>query len=246
MLPLVAFLFVGVLAQQTLADEPEAIVGGTPAAPGEFPWQVSLNYRGRHVCGGSIIAPTKVLTAAHCVNFVNSVSSLRIVSGTINPSRGQLHAVRSIRIHPNYSDKQSDAWVNDVAVITLQSPIIYNQYQSPIALADSQVGPGTMCILSGWGKTDSNEQVAPTLLKMVQSVVSQFQCKQRHFGMPLNNSHLCCLNRRGIGACSGDSGGPLVANGKQIGLASWVSPCAVGEPDVYTNVYHHRSFILSS
>lgn len=44
----------------------------------------------------------------------------------------------------------------------------------------------------------------------------------------------------------GDSGGPLVANGKQIGLASWVLPCAEGEPDVYTNVYQHRDFIRSS
>lgn len=44
----------------------------------------------------------------------------------------------------------------------------------------------------------------------------------------------------------GDSGGPLVANGRQVGIVSWSQPCAVGVPDVYTNVAYHRSFIQSS
>ncbi|XP_029668054.1 chymotrypsin-1-like [Formica exsecta] len=245
MLPLAIFLFVGVLAQQSFADEPEAIVGGTPAALGEFPWQCSLNLNGQHMCGGSIIAPTKILTAAHCVSSIINANSLRIVTGTIDSSRGQFHAVRSIRIHPNYMDGARYAWANDVAVITLQAPIQYNQYQSPIALADSQPAAGTLCTLSGWGKTSANGPLARTLLKMNQSVISLTQCQQRH-GMPLNNSHLCALNRRGIGACQGDSGGPLIANGKQIGITSWVVPCAAGEPDAYANVFSLRNFILSS
>ncbi|XP_070154800.1 chymotrypsin-1-like [Polyergus mexicanus] len=246
MLPLAIFLFVGVFAQQSFADEPEAIVGGTPAALGEFPWQISLNYQSSHVCGGSIISPTKILTAAHCVDFITNVNNLKIVTGTIDSSRGQFHAVRSIRKHPNYDGLQRSAWKNDVAVITLQAPIQYNQYQSPIALADSEPAPGTLCTLSGWGKTSANGPLARTLLKMTQSVISLAQCRQRHYGMPLNNSHLCALNRRGIGACQGDSGGPLVANGKQIGITSWVVPCAAGEPDAYANVFTARSFILSS
>lgn len=104
---------------ESFADEPEAIVGGTPAALGEFPWQVSLNYQNSHVCGGSIIAPTKILTAAHCVDFIKNANSLRIVTGTIDSSRGQFHAVRSIRIHPNYDGQQRSAWQYDVAVITV-------------------------------------------------------------------------------------------------------------------------------
>ena len=248
MLPLAIFLCVGVLAQQTFADEPEAIVGGTPAALGEFPWQVSLNVNGGHICGGSIIAPTKILTAAHCVDGLvrPPYSNFRIVTGTIDSSKGQFHNVQSVRVHPSYTGQQRDAWRNDVAVITLQRPIQYNQNQSPIALTDSQPAPGTLCTLSGWGKTSANGPLARTLLKMNQSVISLSQCQQRHRGMPLDNSHLCALNRRGIGACQGDSGGPLIANGKQVGITSWVVPCAAGEPDAYANVFSLRSFILSS
>ncbi|XP_072754600.1 chymotrypsin-1-like [Anoplolepis gracilipes] len=245
MLPLAVFFLVSVFTQQTFADEPEAIVGGTPAAPGEFPWQVSLNVNGRHSCGGSIIAPTKILTAAHCLPNVTP-SNLRILTGTINPNRGQFHAVRSIRVHPNYKDDARYAWQNDVAVITLQSPIQYNQYQSPIALADSQPAPGTVTTLSGWGKTSATGPTAQTLLKMNQFVISPSQCQRGHYSMPITNTHLCAYNRRGIGACMGDSGGPLVADGKQVGIVSWSQPCAVGVSDVYTNVAHQLSFILSS
>ncbi|KAL6428328.1 hypothetical protein ACFW04_008549 [Cataglyphis niger] len=245
MLPLAIFLFVGVLAP-TFADEPEAIVGGTPAAPGEFPYQVSLNYQGSHVCGGSIIAPTKILTAAHCVDFIRNVNLLLIKTGSIYSSSGEVHAVKYIRMHPSYDGQQSSAWKCDVAVITLKTSIQYNQYQSPIALADSVPAPGTLATLSGWGLTSATGSPARTLLKMNQNVVSLAQCQQSHYGATLTNTHLCAYNRRGIGACMGDSGGPLVANGKQIGVVSWSQPCAVGVPDVYTNVKQHLYFIQSS
>ncbi|KAL6428326.1 hypothetical protein ACFW04_008549 [Cataglyphis niger] len=233
---------------QTFADEPEAIVGGTPASLGEFPWQCSLNLNNRHFCGGSIIAPNKILTAAHCVH--NSVrapyNNFRILCGTIDPTRGQFYAVQSVRVHPNYMDGAAYSWLNDIAVITLKTSIQYNQYQSPIALADSVPAPGTLATLSGWGLTSATGSPARTLLKMNQNVVSLAQCQQSHYGATLTNTHLCAYNRRGIGACMGDSGGPLVANGKQIGVVSWSQPCAVGVPDVYTNVKQHLYFIQSS
>ncbi|XP_029177024.1 transmembrane protease serine 9-like [Nylanderia fulva] len=245
MLPFAIFLFVGVLAQQTFADEPEAIVGGTQAAPGEFPWQCSLQQSGSHFCGGSIIAPTKVLTAAHCVESFRSPSSFRVVTGSTDSRGGITHVVQRFVIHPGYTGQQRDSWRNDVAVITLAAPIQYNQYQQPIALATSQPLSGTSATLSGWGLTSTNGNLSRYLLKMDQSVVSISNCQQRHRGMPLDNSHLCALNRRGIGACQGDSGGPLVANRQQIGVTSWVLPCAQGEPDAYANVPSLRPWILS-
>ncbi|RLU27477.1 hypothetical protein DMN91_001281 [Ooceraea biroi] len=247
MLPLTVFLVLGVLAQQTFADEPEAIVGGQRAAPGEFPWQCSLVVNGAHVCGCSIIGPNKILTAAHCLDgvVVPPYSNLRVLTGNLNINQGSSHVVRSARIHPNYIPTASASWVNDVAVITLQGSIQYNNVQRAIPLANTPPTVGTVCTLSGWGLTAPNGRVSPVLLKMDQSLVSTQTCENRH-GMRLTDSHLCALNRRGIGACSGDSGGPLVCNGKQYGITSWVAYCALGEPDVYTNVYHHLNFINSS
>lgn len=245
MLPFAIFLFVGVLAQQTFADEPEAIVGGTRAGPVEFPHQCSLQMRS-HICGCSIIAPTKILTAAHCVESSSYAGGYRVRTGSIDSTQGgQLHNVQRIVMHPQYTGQQSHAWRYDAAVITLTAAIQYNQYQQPIALADSQPAPGTAATLSGWGLTSTNGQLARYLLKMNQSIMALSHCQQRHRGMPLDSSHLCALNTRGIGACQGDSGGPLIANGRQIGITSWVVPCAAGEPDAYANVPTLRSWILS-
>jgi len=99
------FLVIGVLAQQTFAEEPEAIVGGSPAAPGEFPYQCSIRYLDSHVCGCSIIAPTKVLTAAHCVDYLAypPYRFYEIVTGTINISGGEIHNVARAVMHPDYS-----------------------------------------------------------------------------------------------------------------------------------------------
>ncbi|XP_011062186.1 PREDICTED: chymotrypsin-1-like [Acromyrmex echinatior] len=261
MLPSI-FLVIGVLAQQTFAEEPEAIVGGQTATPGEFPHQVSLKYNGNHVCGGSIIASNKILTAAHCVTFTKPpYKDFKVATGSISITGGELHNVEKIIVHPQYSDRYEDAWKNDIAVIKfnhlfysfqLASPIQYNQFQKPISLAKSKPFLGQICTLSGWGRLHTNGPLPSILQKMVQIVISQSQCQKELADMPLTASHLCMLNRSGIGAClkrlsvfQGDSGGPLICDGVQVGVTSWVAPCAKGYPDVYTDVYYHRTFIYN-
>ncbi|KAL0109933.1 hypothetical protein PUN28_013524 [Cardiocondyla obscurior] len=248
MLPLI-LLVVGVFAQQTLAEEPEAIVGGTPAKLGDFPHQCSLRSSGSHVCGCSIIDSTKILTAAHCVDGIATppYNNYKVATGSIDIKGGELHDVKTARVHPQYTGRSTDAWNNDIAVITLKAPIQFNDNQKPIALATSTPAPGAQSTLSGWGQIRGPIGPLPrSLLYMHQVIMDQKKCQQRHYDMPLTGSHLCAFNRYGIGACSGDSGGPLISNGVQVGITSWVLPCAKGEPDVYTNVAHHTDFIKSS
>lgn len=109
------------LFTETHADAPEAIVGGTQASPREFPYQCSLNFNGYHMCGCSIIGEKKVLTAAHCVHETVSppYDDLRVRTGSIDKYRGDVHAVKSIKIHPEYEPDEEKSWVNDIAVITV-------------------------------------------------------------------------------------------------------------------------------
>lgn len=108
---------------ETFADEPEAIVGGTSAALGEFPWQVSLQtLNGAHFCGGSIVAPTKILTAAHCVE--SGTLNFIVRTGSIDYTKGQIHAVKAVRIHPYYKGQPQTSWAYDAAVVTVSRYII--------------------------------------------------------------------------------------------------------------------------
>jgi len=118
------------LITETFAEEPEAIVGGQPASLGEFPHQASLRLDNSHICGGSIIAPNKILTAAHCVygSVFPPYNNLKIATGTIQLNGGQLHKVVKIVVHPQYSNRREDAWKNDVAVITVNRRRITRHY----------------------------------------------------------------------------------------------------------------------
>ncbi|MBL8050734.1 MAG: serine protease, partial [Anaerolineales bacterium] len=114
------------------------IVGGNPAIPGEYPWQVALIGSnsddefywdaGYQFCGGALIDPYWILTAAHCVteddHTQSPASSIDIVAGLYNlefPISGfQRKNVAQIIRHPNYDDNTLD---NDIALMKLTSPV---------------------------------------------------------------------------------------------------------------------------
>lgn len=242
MLRLTVALLLGVLTHQALADEPEAIVGGTNADLGEFPYQCGMSRYGSHFCGCSILSATKILTAAHCVEDGVRPSEIVIRTGSLDNKSGRLHNVVSIVMHPNYLSGAKNAWVNDIAVITLAKPMQFSAYEYPVQLANIAPQSGTQCVLSGWGMTGIDKPGSKDLLKMNTWLVTKERCRQV-FGPSISSTHVCALNRKGIGACMGDSGGPLVCSGQQVGVVSWSSPCANGVPDVYTDVYYHRNFI---
>ncbi|XP_014483094.1 PREDICTED: chymotrypsin-2-like [Dinoponera quadriceps] len=206
MLPLIVVLVLGVFAQQTFADEPEAIVGGTPAAPGEFPHQCSVRVPDGHICGCSIVTPTCIVTAAHCLVDVAPppYNSLKVVTGILESSGGVERPVKYGIVHPNYMGTEEHSWANDVAVLKLKEPIQFNELQSSIKLATRKPSVGTQCIMSGWGQTSSVSfvPVAPYLLKAYTKIVDNDRCKKAHGNIALYNVHLCAYARRGIGACS--------------------------------------------
>lgn len=101
----------------------EKIVGGWPANPGEIPYQVSLRINGKHICGGSIISNSHILTAAHCLqDYEDSFKLLTIVSGTNELFQGgQFHKICKISLHPEYKAGPEFAWHNDIAIITVSN-----------------------------------------------------------------------------------------------------------------------------
>ncbi|XP_011693610.1 PREDICTED: chymotrypsin-1-like [Wasmannia auropunctata] len=247
MMKLIILLAVAI-AQQAYCDEPERIVGGDMATLGQFKYQVSLQSYGEHICGGSIISSTHILTAAHCVNDDFYTNGMVVVSGLTNlATNGEKHEIKCIRIHPSYTGEKESGWKDDIAVITLKKPIKMNDVQGPIPLASKDhVNGGKRGIVSGWGKTQISGSTSILLRWLEVNVLSQERCLHGHKNPRTNENQICTLEKVGKGACQGDSGGPLVVDNELVGIVSWVLPCALGISDVYTNVYKYLDFVKES
>ncbi|MEU4264098.1 S1 family peptidase [Streptomyces argenteolus] len=230
------------------------VVGGRPVPVADSPWTVALSSRDRfggtragQFCGGVAIAPTKVLTAAHCLRqevlgaAVPEVPDLRIISGRgeLGGPGGREIPVRSAWVNPRY-DPRTNA--GDLAVLTLDGALPERSVIPMAGAGDAAYEPGTAATVYGWGDTTGYGAYASLLHAAKVRVLSDSACARAYPGGPQGlydaSSMLCAGNTAGgRDACQGDSGGPLVARGRLIGLVSWGSGCgSPGSPGVYTRV----------
>ncbi|XP_046747998.1 chymotrypsin-2-like [Diprion similis] len=221
----------------SLADR---IIAGLPAAEGEYPYTVSLRSYNSHFCGGSIISNRWILTAAHCISGIQP-SQITVVAGTNRlDSGGDFYQALRTVINPNWNSLLTR---NDIALIEVNREIVFGDKVGPIALPTEDFNKvGYWAELSGWGSVRLIPPVAKNELQYVfLPVIDQDQCLSRSF--KTTDANICTSTRTGQGACYGDSGSPLVAEGVQIGLVSWGTLCAFGQPDVHTRVWSFVDWI---
>ncbi|XP_043855962.1 tryptase-like [Dromiciops gliroides] len=231
------------------------IVGGSDAQEGEWPWQISLrkNWNGfwRHSCGGSLIHPSWILTAAHCiVTSKNEPSDFMIQLRQQNLyENDHLLPLEEIIIHPNYNNHLEGF---DMALLKLQSPVQLNKTIQIIRLPEAfqTFTPDMECWVTGWGNIESGVHLpSPYTLKKVQvPVMDALTCDhQYHLDSSVPESqriildNMICAGRAGKNPCQGDSGGALACKVQgswlQAGIVSWGEFCGgFHRPGVYTRV----------
>uniref|UniRef100_A0A3B3XKF1 Uncharacterized protein n=1 Tax=Poecilia mexicana TaxID=48701 RepID=A0A3B3XKF1_9TELE len=225
------------------------IVGGNVSKPGQFPWQVSLHFQREHICGGSIITSSWILTAAHCV-FENS-SLWTVHVGLTEQLIHGAHslAVRRIIRHAQYWPKGLDY---DIALIRLQEPLVFDGFVEPICLPNygEEFTEGRMCWISGWGATEEDGESSVVLRSATIPLISTKTCNQADVYKGLISSWMICAGylEGGIDSCQGDSGGPLACEDssvwKLVGVTSWGVGCAErNKPGVYTSITKALSWI---
>uniref|UniRef100_A0A7M5VAD2 Peptidase S1 domain-containing protein n=1 Tax=Clytia hemisphaerica TaxID=252671 RepID=A0A7M5VAD2_9CNID len=197
------------------------VVNGVEAPQGAWPWIVSLQTRnGFHYCGGTILSPTWILTASHCVD--NNPTAIAVVAGAHNIkamewSQQKQWAKRYIQ-NPNY--KRSDLYA-DIALIELWKPLIFNDRVSRACIPGFNQYPpaGIWCYIAGWGRIQHDPRIAPDKLQQARLPILKQHDKYEHI--------LAGFGVQGkANACQGDSGGPLMckaASGHWIveGASSW-------------------------
>ncbi|RJQ68863.1 serine protease [Pseudonocardiaceae bacterium YIM PH 21723] len=215
----------------------QGIVGGSRASTTDHPWVVDVTEFGGHLCGGTLIAANKVLTAAHCVT-VPEPANLGVVQGRDDL---QSTAGRAVQVAAKWSDP---AYVpgehgHDYAVLTLATPLTGVPVLPLAGSADSGLyAAGVSATVLGWGRTAESGPRSRYLNKVDVRVQSAAACRKAYPATSLDETQFCAgFDEGGKDACNGDSGGPLVAGGKLIGVVSWGEGCArPGKYGVYSNV----------
>ncbi|XP_048152781.1 serine protease 55-like [Corvus hawaiiensis] len=212
---------------------------GTHVKPGEFPWHVSIQSHGKHICGGTIISALWILTAAHC--FAEELpADLTVAVGGVDLSRPlEEHNPDSLILHEEFNRTSLQ---NDIALILLSNPIEFSKEKIPICLPFMcDMDTWQHCWAAGWENTSAASHV---LQKTQMKLISREKCLEQ---IPhLVGSVMCAETEQGGGGgCQVDGGGPLVCSywdtmkWFQVGIVSGGNP----NHRILTSVYSYQGWI---
>ncbi|XP_068772289.1 chymotrypsin-like elastase family member 3B [Struthio camelus] len=241
----------------------QRVVGGEDAVPHSWPWQVSLQYERNgsfwHTCGGTLIAPDWVMTAAHCISssltyqVVLGEHDLAVAEGT--EQRIPVHSA-DIFVHPWWFSF-CVACGNDIALLKLsRSAVLDGSVQTGRLPPAGEVLPdGYPCYLSGWGRLATGGPLPDKLQQALLPVVSYKRCRQPDWwGILSIRRTMVCAGGGEQAGCNGDSGGPLNCQAEDghwevHGIASFVSSLgcnAAQKPTVFTRVSAFEEWIAKT
>uniref|UniRef100_A0A8C2SMU2 Acrosin n=2 Tax=Coturnix japonica TaxID=93934 RepID=A0A8C2SMU2_COTJA len=241
------------------------VVGGSAARHGNWPWIVSIqNYRfpgTGHMCGGSLITPQWVLSAAHCFEEPSHLWDSRVVIGANDLTRlGQeveVHSIRRAFIHKYFNNR---TMVNDVALLELDRPVHCSYYIQLACVPDFslRVSELTECYVAGWGHTELRSAAPAKAADVLQEarvhlIDLQICNSSRWYGGAVHSHNICAgYPQGGIDTCQGDSGGPLMCRDRSadffwvIGVTSWGRGCGrAQQPGIYASTQHFYNWILT-
>jgi trypsin len=255
------------------ADVQPRVVGGSYTNISAYPWQAALVYNpskvggnaaNRQICGGSLIAPQIVITAAHCVFDTDpdcgilclndpggdgtvkaDANDFDVVLGrtTLSTTEGAEVTLKAISYDAGFAPGPDGVGPNDAAFLVLNSPSGQPQIKlaGPSETAIWTVGSPTQ--VSGYGATSQGGSASNTLKVATVPILPDSNCSNPYGSTYVPSSMVCAgYLAGGTDSCNGDSGGPLQAPAvggifRLVGVVSFGDGCAQpGFPGVYSRV----------
>ncbi|MDQ4011912.1 MAG: serine protease [Actinomycetota bacterium] len=218
------------------------IVGGALTATAQHPWMVALTTVASKsaYCGGALIAPDRVVTAAHCISGYR-LGNVRVIAGRtdLRSDDGEQRRVRGVWIQPGY---RSPVQGGDLAVLFLDRTLPYRTLS--LETDPDAYRPGAPATVLGWGYTSEGGPNSSQLRSADVALIAKSACTATY--RQFDSEEMLCAGRPrgGVDACYGDSGGPLVVGDRLIGVTSWGSGCGRADrPGVYTRVASYSAEI---
>nr|NP_001279383.1 granzyme A-like precursor [Callorhinchus milii]AFM86514.1 granzyme A-like protein [Callorhinchus milii] len=216
------------------------IIGGHDVPSHSRPYMASIQVNRKHKCGGALIKPAWVLTAAHCADGKPKLNSvvLGIDSLRENTKTKQVFKIKKEFPHRSFDRNTKE---NDIMLLQLDRAVDINKFVSILRLPKrySDLKAGTHCTVAGWGITKEKSTTPSNRLKEVNiTIVDRGTCNDKdHYNdkPKVTANMLCAGDKNGNDACEGDSGGPLICNNKYSGNTSFGIGCGKAKyPGIYT------------
>ncbi|XP_037808210.1 serine proteinase stubble [Lucilia sericata] len=238
------------------------IVGGSNAAFGRWPWQISLRqWRTStylHKCGAALLNENWAITAAHCVDNVPP-SDLLLRLGEYDlaeeeePYGYQERRVQIVASHPQFDPRTFEY---DLALLRFYEPVVFQPNIIPVCVPENDEDfIGQTAFVTGWGRLYEDGPLPSVLQEVAVPVINNTICESmyRAAGYIEHIPHIfICAGwkKGGYDSCEGDSGGPMVLQRESDkrfqlgGVISWGIGCAeANQPGVYTRISEFRDWI---